>query len=595
MLSRIVTPPRAMRILTWDLEWDTETLDLRLAGLYDGRHYRGFFTLDSFLRFVLRPCYSGAYFFAHYGGRFDGVYLHLALRRMSGRLSVEYLTAGSSAVLISVTDGRHRWNFVDSQFLFKESLATMGESIGLPKLDCPFNAPIRQLRDYNERDCVILYRVLDRAAASMAELGSGLSYTIASTGMQLFRRKYLSEDIPTSQNLNDELREGGAYVASRVEPILQYSPSGSHWDINASFPYSMTSPLPGRFLKTNKRLGECCIARVRVRVPRECYLPPLPTRVGPSIYFPTGEWEGWYSTVDIARLWQSGGRVLKVITAHHFEPFTDFSTFVHDIYRRRKEVIGKDEFLSLWFKKLANSCYGKTSERPNKERIIMLRDGESARCYHGGEHDSPAGPTCVRYAGFPGMYRVRDHREPPHAHLPIAIWTTANSRALLLDYGEKTRGLAYWDTDGFFGDYAGESSKELGALKHEYNYTDGHFLRPKLYSVLRPVPMSPVVKAKGFPRLTRDDFFRLASGLSIRTRLFLGIKASLAADGPSEVYRAKGLFRVCPSCDAACDDSGCWDHPDKSPVAAFRTRPKRRYTADGSEPWDFSDLSKPWR
>jgi hypothetical protein len=592
MLSRIATPTRAMRILTWDLEWNPADLTLRLAGLYDGKHYRGFLQLDQFLRFVLRPCYSGAFFFAHYGGRFDGVFLLFALRQMSDRLSVQYMTAGSSAVVIKVSDGRHTWHFCDSQFLFKESLRVMGKSIGLEKLDCPFDAPLSQLREYNERDCTILYLVLDRAAKSMSDLGSALSYTIASTGMQLFRRRYLSGDIPTSSILNRDLRASGAYVASRVEPILPYSPRGSHWDINSSFPYSMLNPLPGRHIRTNFDLGEMCIAKVRVSVPHDTYLPPLPVKVSGAVYFPTGTWDGWYTTIDIARLYQSGGRVERVYEAHHFEPFRDFAAFVTDIYRLRQAVIGKDEFLSLWFKKLMNSVYGKTSERPDKQRLVMLRDGQSPACYHGGEHDSPDGPTCIEYAGFPGMYRVRDSREPEHGHLPIAIWTTSNSRAILLDYGEQAKRLAYWDTDGFFGEYAGSSSKSLGALKHEYDYTEGLFVRPKLYSVLKE-DGSEVVKAKGFPRMTRPEFIGVAKGGSVETRLFAGIRTALVGDAPSEVYRRKGLYRICPICSAAVDDDGCWDHSER-PVSAFKSRPKRDYQLESSRPWSYDELGGDW-
>jgi hypothetical protein len=199
----------------------------------------------------------------------------------------------------------------------------------------------------------------------------------------------------------------------------------------------------------------------------------------------------------------------------------------------------------------------------------------------------------MEYAGFPGMYRVSDYREPEHGHLPIAIWTTANSRALLLDYGENTRGLAYWDTDGFFGDYRGESSKELGKLKHEYDYTDGIFLRPKLYSVLREIPRKPIVKAKGFPRLDRDQFLALANGGTVGVRLFEGIKTALSADAPSERNLHKGLFRICPSCQSAVGES-CPAHPDVHPEASFRSRPKRRYGAESSAPWSYDDLAERW-
>src|SRR6185503_2130662 len=135
MLSRITSPLRAMRVLTWDLEWDPKTLQLTVAGLYDGdepkgRRYRSFLNIESFLRHILTRRYRGAYFFAHYGGRFDVVFLLRELKRLSENFRVQFMFAGSSAMVVRISDGNSSWTLCDSQFTFKESLATMARSIG---------------------------------------------------------------------------------------------------------------------------------------------------------------------------------------------------------------------------------------------------------------------------------------------------------------------------------------------------------------------------------------------------------------------------------------------------------------------------------
>lgn len=624
-ITRLLSPPPAPRILTWDLEWLPNKLEITIAGLYDGRHYRAFKNLRSFIDHVLSRRYRGAYFFAHYGGRFDAVFLVQAIRLIYPRIRVSAIFKGASAVLIELSDGRGVWRFADSQFLFKAPLADIGNSVGIVKPDCPFDAPWPQLRDRNEADCQILYAALDRAAHALAELGSTLSFTLASTALRLFRVRYLSEDIPTSGVHNEEIRPG--YVASRVENFRERALHGYLYDVNSSFPYSqMVAPLPGRHLKTNREIGELSIVKARVSVP-PMWLPPLPARVGGSIYFPTGEWEGWYCREDLELLEEFGGKVLRVDVAHHYEPWDDIGGFVRDIYRLRLRDAG-DPFRKEFWKIMMNAgVYGKLGERGEREKILFAP--ERLACPHpGAPHESiPGRPSCMRRVG-PAIWAVKEDDHLPHTHLPVPIVTTARSRALLARYARQAEELAYVDTDCVASKTRFESSSDIGRLKFECEYRDARFVRPKLYTYekteiterdvekaaallkKRGIAGDPlkeaayVVKAKGFPRMLREEFDYLTGTEPalppgrLEIRQFDGLRKTMMRVGlePREGVILKGLYRECAVCESAVSEDLCADHPDAHVILGHQKRPKRCATPDGSRPWAVEELfEKPYR
>lgn len=79
---------------------------------------------------------------------------------------------------------------------------------------CIYYAPMPILKKYNEVDCRILWKGVDRLQEEL-ELGGELKMTIASCAMRLFRSQFLKREIKTDVKVNRVTRE--AYVASRVE------------------------------------------------------------------------------------------------------------------------------------------------------------------------------------------------------------------------------------------------------------------------------------------------------------------------------------------------------------------------------------------
>lgn len=595
MLRPLRRKPRIPDLYTYDLEWYPQTLQLRMVGFFDGHAYRAFRDVESFFEHVLTGRYHGGRFYAHFGGRFDIVYLLPTLLR--AKYKVELMFSGSSVVRARVERGRYWWDFCDSQFLLKVSLKALGESVGLEKLDCPFDAPWDELEEYNRRDCEILYRALSWSLRLITDLGGELKYTLASTAMHLFRSQFLRAPIVTQRTLNAVVRP--AYIASRVEDIRRRSSAGYCYDVNSSFPFSMqVAPLPGDLTVINRKRGDLAIVRAKVKVP-DMFLPPLPYRphAGGRIYFPVGEWEGWFASPDLDLLEEAGGRTMIILEAYHFAPRTEFGDYVRTIYPLRQEET--DEFRRYFLKILLNALYGKTAERELKEHFIFHPTFTS--CPHDGEHIEDGISTCLRRVR-PGVIAVREVRAVPHAHVPVAAITTSRSRATLTRAAWRAEQLAYLDTDSIHSVTQYASSSALGDLKFEYAYQEGLFLGPKAYSVAPDEAYRTkakmgdnryMVKMKGFPRMSREQFEGLARGQGITFEQFRGPRLALR-DGERGGMKlesiTKRLHSICTLCGREAKQGTCRDHGADYVSFSSKVQAKRCHEGDSSRPWHVSEL-----
>lgn len=494
-----------------------------MVGVYDERGYRWYPTIKTFLDNELTHKNRGRWFYAHAGGLadiqfiFEHVYNHRDFE-VDGKFS------GSSCIIAKFRKGHKTWTFIDSYWLLREKLDTIGKWVGIDKgakearmtdegaKEFYTNASLRELVEYNEKDCVILFEAIYSMQETLLEMGGQLQMTQAASAMNLFRRKYLKRDIETSPYINDELRH--SYYASRVEVFARYANDAHYYDINSSFPYSMTKPCPGEFL------GRCrdfpsyglYFADVSVRVP-DTYLPPLPTRIGGRLFFPTGRWRGWYSGIDIELLEAQGGRVERVHRIYHFAPFDDLRAYAIDLYTRRKNAT--DPFSKVAYKLLLNSLYGKFAESPIKQSLYIDPDPDKIDY----ERDEQL---------LPGIWLVERQVAVPHIHVPISSHITANSRKALFEWMEQCREFHYCDTDGFSTTEFLSTGDELGQLKLEKWQEDAEYVAPKLYrqsgrildgNEWKPIEETPSqgVKAKGFSRPSIEKFNMLKEGRPIYT------------------------------------------------------------------------------
>ena len=421
----------------------TSPLRLRMAGYYDQptvadvagdggevtriERYRSFETIKDLLDFMLVRETRGMWFFAHAGGLADMQFVLDELldeikrqtateccstttigedgekneEHKSGAWKIKASFSGSSAIIVHVIKGKNAWHFVDSYWLLRDKLASIGKAIGVLKGDSAEakewmsrrfgreitdfeelsqpekvifyrEVPMPILIGYNKTDCEILWKAIFQFEAEIFELGGQLQQTIASTAMNLFRRRFLQRDIFTSEKLNQISQE--SYFASRVEVFNRNAEDFLMYDINSSFPFAMTFPLPGNLSGFRTTLpedesDECIyLANVTIEVP-DMYLPPLPYRKEGRVFFPVGRWRSWFTSTDIRLALREGAILHKVHEVYTFEPFMDFKGYADVIYKLRSEA--NTPFRKLILKYLLNSLYGKAAESILKQEMLI--------------------------------------------------------------------------------------------------------------------------------------------------------------------------------------------------------------------------------
>lgn len=587
MLEPYVGKREPLRFGVYDLEWIPGTYEVRLVGVRDERGFRSYPTVLAFLQGELTKANQGKVWFAHAGGLADVQFvLSEVIKRGNPNFHVEGSWSGSSLIRVKIKAGKNAWTFADSYWLLRDSLAKIGKSVGLEKLGdeyqcsnapacghegkCVFYAPEAILRTYNERDCEILYLALKRFEQELLELGGKLRQTIASSALTLFRAAYLNRTIPTDERVNRVSRE--AYVASRVEVFERHAGPCRGYDVNSSFPFSMTFPLPGELKSVSGTWNcePCAIVDATITVEHE--IPPVPVRVNGRVFFPNGTFRQRFTGDDLLLVLEAGGRIESVHESLTFEPFYDFAQYVADIYEKRRT--STDEFKRLVYKYLLNSLYGKTAEGSEKAELL-INPPTRPKC----QQPKVCGKACVCVEVLqPGIYKVGKNVEVAHAHVPIAAVVTAKSRALL------TRSLwaarpYYCDTDSNYTSETLRSGDELGAMKLEKEVESGTFLSPKLYRIFP----GPTIRSKGFRRLSNEEFEALARGEGVAIRRMVRTAENLRAgrhDPHDEEFVKHALSHLTA---------------DELRKAGFSNapvmRPKRCSLAGGrTRPWHVSEL-----
>lgn len=593
MLTQIDTPdkprPRkCRRFIVYDGEWVPGTYELRMMGVYDGAEYRCYKTIDAFIAGEFTHKNRGAWFYAHAGGLAD---IQFLVERIYEKClddpswSMDAKFSGSAAIIAKIRHQRHLWTVLDSLWLFRDSLANIGRSLGMLKgepvpdpdepglsdeehkrrkkalLDWYAHAPFNELKAYNEQDCRILWYAIDRFQSELMDMGGELQMTIASTGMNLFRRKYLSQNIDSHSYVNECAIQ--AYAASRVEKHCDSVEDSWYYDINSSFPYAMTFPAPGNFLGSSWKLPDSYggdgdesgddarifLADCEVEVP-DLDVPPLAYRLKSRVFFPTGRWRNWFCNVDLAQLQREGGRILKVHEVLRFDVFNDLRQYCLDIYNKRKNT--EDPFLKIVYKYLLNCLYGKFAEMMEKDTLLI---------------NPPQVPITAEEAEemqmrqwLPGAWLQTVTRDVPHRIVPIATHITAIGRRTLGHYLSVARNRHYCDTDGFstnerfhwtgkddkgqpayhlaaraVGNNGGfvplDSFKDLGGMKLEKIVYRGHFAGSKGYMLEgvddKGKPLS-VVKFKGMSRMTATRYMELVEGKAIDMERMARIRERLS-------------------------------------------------------------------
>ena len=320
------------------------------------------------------------------------------------------------------------------------------------------------------------------------------------------------------------------YYGGRTEVFRPLAERGFAYDINSAYPAALTKvDLPvgemmqhtGVSARRAFRRGKEGIFVARVRVPEDTFLPPLPQRtpLGRLVY-PVWEFEGSWTGIELRSAIERGVEVTvdSALVWGDAEPVMASALLIGWENRARAKAEGNDS-MAGWHKWHCNSFTGKLAEDPEKERVVgnpLDDEVRICRC-----EASARGCRCNAWRPLDktgSLWGAPFWRLSACAHVHWAAYLTAWTRVTLLghmeDDGERGRSMVYSDTDSVksVSPRTHDIGDGLGQMKNEGDWERWAAPAPKVYRYWDPAKAEWVVRGKGLPGLTAEEFDGFARG-----------------------------------------------------------------------------------
>jgi hypothetical protein len=470
--------------------------------------------------------FQGDHVWAHWGGHYDHRFIihHATLNGWEW----ETVQSGNMIIIVTITHLGKTIKFCESARLMPDSVAKIGKTVGLPKLDVDRShiekLTYQEVVEYCLRDCDIVLLGLQSMKKAFKGVGADFAYTLASIATRWVRRspalkwyRFYDYDRTTKQKvyskqmlLSDEFAEP-AYFGGRVEVFKQGTFTGPlyYYDIRSSYPWSMLHDLPAYFTgfaipneNIDKALARCGISEATVTVPRDTYLPVLCVRYKGKLIFPTGTFRGRWTNIELVEAKKQGVSIDIIHAQALFTPKPFLRSFVTTFYGLRQEAIDKgDSFKSYTYKICLNSIYGKTVESVERTSVVYGHDTvEKALEEYGTDQNKE---EYIKPTNTPGVYIICSVSDGPFRHVSAGAYITARSRLKLLEgmrIALANGGQIYYcDTDSIVTDVELPMfSDELGNFKLEETFSEATFISPKVYKATT-IKGEKIFKVKGIP------------------------------------------------------------------------------------------------
>lgn len=484
-----------------------------VIGHFDGINFRYFTRLQDFFRYLVTHPHSVIY--AHFGGKFDFLYLLEYLLGSSTWQATEIIPRGSSMLCLRAEhESGVEIEFRDSAAMLPFSLAKLTTTFPVKhrKLQADFET-MHELKPedirYLEHDCRGLHEVIEHYFSYPLVSAAGPAPTVAGQAMRILRM-HLTENfhmVGLGKKIDAFVRE--SYIAGRTEifrPIWPPKPDQAGiplycYDVSSLFPYCMSQAVPGNFRYWTREYEprEMGVYNATVHVPEDTYIPILgkkmETKDGQTkLVFPVGTFSGRWTTMELEYAKTCGVEVLKTGVGAIFQNMGKvFEPFVRAVYAL-KQNSGEGTVDYMVAKLLLNSCYGRFGIR--RERSMLAfdegREGWSEiREFEVNGKRIALGEVPSEYRGF--------------SNVATAAWITARARVHMHRLMESIDfDVYYTDTDSVFTPRKMECGEELGDLKLVKEYDEAVFLLPKTYATRSKE--NTEVRMKGIDRKAASAF-----------------------------------------------------------------------------------------
>lgn len=524
------TSRKTDKIATFDIE-SHDWKKYAYGAHYNGLEVRYFEGMKDLLDFMLQDKFRDWKQFAHYGGRFDFLFLLDAIQHTGLKFKPLAIGAKLAELKIEKPNNRgHYWYFRDSSTQLGDSLARLTQSFGVTEklqgaidFDAGERFDFRNSlhREYLRRDVVGLYEVIKAYQSHEAVQAGGLKLTIASQGMDFFRRGMKEPLIQSPDSVQNFVRE--SYVGGRCELFKFSGDQISVYDINSMYPYVMRhKTLPMEYIGQSSDWREFGFHKCRIKMP-ETYIPPLPSKISGKLYFPIGNFEGTYFSEEL-KLASSLGAEIELIEGHQFSQSDHFFKNYIDYWWNERQKHPSGTARNYIAKLFMNSLYGKFGQKEEMIKTISVSElkNQNFEPFINEEISEKLGLVNLR----------KRHRSPfmlVHLAAAITSWSRIHLYRYIL-HNEKS--VYYCDTDSLFTSHRYPSGIHLGDLKIEYDKVRFEGRGAKHYMI--ETDTDKIMKAKGFPKkfiktLSEAEFLRGAMNYS--EEKLLTFKRALISNG----------------------------------------------------------------
>jgi hypothetical protein len=492
--------------------------------------------ISEFVDEILRRKWRNHRFVAHYGGNYDFGFIIEELCKRD--VNFEVLTKGKSSdiffVRIEDDVGKPRY-LQDSFALMQMGLKSLTESFcsdfqklepdGWSVGDIPSSSKIQDweyldsMREYLERDCRSLRKVLESFTSVITELSDGRvgpQLTSASTTMSMYRTSFMErEDTPNMETsnkedlvVNPETEIRKSYFGGRTEVFKMEAPKSEgpyyHYDVNSLYPYCysqfklptgevrrfQTQPMIDRMIEDRNMGG---VLHIQGEVPKDTHIPVLPVRTEPQgrsqekVIFPTGKIEGWYTVREVNYAKSVGALENVTITDSYLSTMTyPFKKYGTKLYELKQSIDSeKNPAMYIVIKLLLNSFYGKFGMDREQTSVVKLPKENFRECMLSGDYRAFGDNNQAQLLNR-GIVEKDEVSKSGYILPRIATGITAQARIemhkWIMKCKEKGGSVWYCDTDSVVTDIKLEEGHDLGEMDLEGIISEGYFLRPKTYA-----------------------------------------------------------------------------------------------------------------
>jgi len=373
---------------------------------------------------------------------------------------------------------------------YHNSLAELGKTFGLEKLEGAFNDTLEKAITYCRRDVEILKIAMESLIDFIIKEDLGtFSQTAAGQAFAAYRHKFMQHDIYIHCDARALEIERESYCGGRTEAwfIGEVPEKVFGCDINSEYPSVMIKERFPTFLRTirNKltiedamdfiNQGYLLVARAHVNTD----IPIFPYKAG-RLIFPTGDYWTTLATPELIAGIERG-LILELKDVCIYEGEEIFHDYIDYFYTARLEAKKvKDAVLDMLYKLFMNVLYGKFGQKAIEWERVGDAPPEELRVDRIYNFDTRKREMVKIFGGsvFKHIEKEGEDNEASNSFPAIAAHVTSYARMLLWRYIEIAgyENVYYMDTDSIFTNEVGYgrllaagviSDTVLGALKLE--------------------------------------------------------------------------------------------------------------------------------